>query len=105
MGKDAKREARRAKEAAELKKQQEEERNRIIEAKRKSDLLAAKKKIVAVKPLPKLDKIQKLVTERNVEKLKAQGYKIVAKNVTDKQGKVMGVRTNISDLVLMEKKL
>jgi len=47
-------------------------------------------------------KTQILVAERNVDKRVLGGWKIVG-NPQDEKGKVLGVKTNASDLILMEK--
>ncbi len=47
-------------------------------------------------------KNQRLVAARNVEKLKAAGWKVIKKPV-DKHGRELGVKTHLEDLTLMEK--
>ena len=57
------------------------------------------KKVVAP---PKKD--QRLVAERNVERMLADGYKIAdSESIKDKHGRILGIKSHASDLVLMEK--
>lgn len=62
--------------------------------------MAFKKKEEKVAP----KKDRRLVAERNLGKMKAEGYKVVGDG-KDKQGKIDGVRTEMfpPDLTLMEK--
>ena len=46
-------------------------------------------------------KVQRLVADRNLDRFKGMGYKVVG-GASDAKGKVLGVRTH-TDLVLMEK--
>jgi len=61
--------------------------------------MAFKKKEVK----PKVEKTQRLVAKRNIDRYKTLGYKVVKEDVRDKQGKVLGTRHHANELVLMEK--
>jgi len=60
------------------------------------------KVISGEKKLKPSKKAQRLVAERNVKLRLLEGWKVVGKPQDDK-GKVLDVKTNASDLVLMEK--
>ena len=75
--------------------------NKAKEKADKAEVQAAKK-AAEVKAPPKPKTIQRLVAERNIEKYKALGYKVV-KCCKDKHNRVLGVNTNTSELTLMEK--
>ena len=74
----------------------------MVKAK-KADRLKVIKKSAEAKVPPKPKVIQRLVAERNVDRYKAQGYKVASNVLGDKHDRVLGVKTNTSDLVLMEK--
>ena len=61
-----------------------------------------KKVIAGEVKLKPTSKAQRLVAERNVNKLKKEGWKAVG-SAKDEKGRVLNVDTHTSDLVLMEK--
>lgn len=97
----------REKEAKELREKQDVIRDKVNKEKEKKDLKesAARKEAEAakIKLVVKPKKTQRLVAERNMDRLKAEGWKVVKEDVRDEHGKVLGARTNMSDLTLMEK--
>lgn len=62
----------------------------------------ARKKATIDKPVKK-EVAQRLVRRDNIDKRLKAGWKLVTEKVTDDRGRVLGVKTNASDLVLMEK--
>lgn len=56
-----------------------------------------------VKSESKSGKKERLVAQRNVERLKKEGWTVVKDDPRDSEGRVLGVRTESKDLVLMSK--
>jgi len=72
----------------------------MVKAKKK--VVAPKKKVAKKKVTKAPEEQQRLVAERNVERMKAEGWKVIGDG-KDRHGKVLNVRTHSSDLTLMEK--
>ena len=69
--------------------------------KNKSINIFNKKEVIVPKKVEE-KKVQRYVSLRNIDKMKKQGWKEVSLK-KDKHDRVLGVKTNSSDLILMEK--
>ena len=63
-----------------------------------------KKKVIKKESKVAKEKDRRLVADRNVERMLKDGWKIVdVEKIKDGHGRLLGVKTNASDLTLMEK--
>ena len=70
--------------------------------KKKGGSVHTKTKTEAPAATPK--KQLRLVAERNVEKMKTEGWKVAdVDKIKDKHGRLLGIKSHSSDLILMEK--
>lgn len=72
------------------------------EEKDKEDALAKKKDADSKVKTESKKKVQRLFALRNVKRFENEGW-IKVKKPADKHGRELGVKTHVSDLVLMEK--
>ena len=86
-----------------LEKEQRAGKAKLNAIKAKEDLAKqrAKESLKVVEPVKK-GKDQRLVATRNVDAMKLKGWKAVVAP-KDKHDRVLGVRVNVSDVILMEK--